>query len=213
MADVFVRLARDAGEALTNLKLQPLLYYAQGWHLADHGVPLFDDAIEGWFGGPVVPAVWTAFGVEGWEPIPADPDVSGVPAAVREFVREIWDGYGPLTEFESGDMAARERPWLRSRRGLTDDTADGHTPLSHAVMAAFFRAERFLNEAQEAEDAAAARTPPGPAAAPAAVTAGPGHNGAFCRSGTFGPTRRSRLTPSGRSTSSPRSTGSGRSAG
>ncbi len=35
-----------------------LLYYCQGWALAEFGAPLFDDEIEAWDNGPVVPAVW-----------------------------------------------------------------------------------------------------------------------------------------------------------
>ena len=34
------------GELMTNLKLQKMLYYQQGFHLAYFGTPLFDDEIE-----------------------------------------------------------------------------------------------------------------------------------------------------------------------
>lgn len=41
----------DAGDSLSNLKLQKLVYYAQGFHLALYGEPLFprgDSSVETW---------------------------------------------------------------------------------------------------------------------------------------------------------------------
>ena len=37
-----------------DVKLHKLLYYAQGWHLARTGRPLFPEAVEAWTDGPVV---------------------------------------------------------------------------------------------------------------------------------------------------------------
>jgi len=42
-------------------KAQKLLYYSQGVHLKLFGEPLFDDEIEAWEFGPVVPPVWRAW--------------------------------------------------------------------------------------------------------------------------------------------------------
>lgn len=44
--------------AVTNLKLQKLLYYAQGFHLAVYGEPLFEEEIQAWAHGPVIPSVY-----------------------------------------------------------------------------------------------------------------------------------------------------------
>ena len=51
-----IMMDSDGAEYISNLKLQKLLYYAQGTFLAVTGFPLFDDAIEAWTHGPVVPA-------------------------------------------------------------------------------------------------------------------------------------------------------------
>ena len=40
---------------LTPWKLQKLLYYAQGHHLAEFGDPLFKDDLIAWEQGPIVP--------------------------------------------------------------------------------------------------------------------------------------------------------------
>ena len=51
----------EHGDSVTNLKLQKLLYYMQGFHLAFFGVPFFNEAIEAWTYGPVVPVVFQEF--------------------------------------------------------------------------------------------------------------------------------------------------------
>jgi uncharacterized phage-associated protein len=55
----------NAGDLISNMKLQKLLYYQQGFHLAYFGKPLFEEDIEAWMYGPVVPSVYSHFKTEG----------------------------------------------------------------------------------------------------------------------------------------------------
>ena len=48
VASFFVSSFQKAGDPVTNLKLQKLLYYAQGWYLAFTQSPLFEERIEAW---------------------------------------------------------------------------------------------------------------------------------------------------------------------
>jgi uncharacterized phage-associated protein len=53
VARFFIDLAqhqneRNSGDLMTNLRLQKLLYFAQGWYLARFGKALFDEPIEAW---------------------------------------------------------------------------------------------------------------------------------------------------------------------
>ena len=88
MADVqdvarfFIGLARrqndlDHGGLMTNLRLQKPLYFAQGWHLARFGQPLFDASIGAWPYGPAVPEAYRAYKEYGREGISS----AGPPAA------------------------------------------------------------------------------------------------------------------------------------
>ena len=59
IAEYFLWKAHEEGqELLSNMKLQKLLYYAQGLHLALGFGPLFDDEIQAWTYGPVVADVY-----------------------------------------------------------------------------------------------------------------------------------------------------------
>ncbi len=70
--ELLKKAAEDGGgDLLTNMKLQKLLYYEQGFHLAYFNQPLFNEAIEAWQYGPVVPLVYEhykSFGRTGLEP-------------------------------------------------------------------------------------------------------------------------------------------------
>ena len=52
------KAAEGNQELMSNLKLQKMLYYEQGFHLAAFDTPLFDENIEAWMFGPVVPEVY-----------------------------------------------------------------------------------------------------------------------------------------------------------
>lgn len=51
----------DEGNNLSKLKLQKLLYYAQGYYLALYNEALFDEEIRAWEHGPVVKEVYDHF--------------------------------------------------------------------------------------------------------------------------------------------------------
>ncbi|MDO4384918.1 MAG: DUF4065 domain-containing protein [Clostridia bacterium] len=65
----------DAGDLMTNLRLQKLLYFAQGWHLARYGTPLFNANIEAWRHGPVVPEIYQQYKENGGRGIPCTEDM------------------------------------------------------------------------------------------------------------------------------------------
>jgi uncharacterized phage-associated protein len=59
VAEYFLSLTEpDAGDYMSNLKLQKLLYYAQGFHLAVFGQPFFEEPILSWHQGPVVEKIY-----------------------------------------------------------------------------------------------------------------------------------------------------------
>lgn len=57
IAKYFLALSNneESGELISNLKLQKLLHYAQGFYLALYDQPLFHEPIEAWAHGAVIP--------------------------------------------------------------------------------------------------------------------------------------------------------------
>jgi uncharacterized phage-associated protein len=60
VANRFIERNRAYPSELTYLKLEKLLYFAQGWYPAYHNVPPFEDPIEAWRYGPIVRSVYHA---------------------------------------------------------------------------------------------------------------------------------------------------------
>jgi uncharacterized phage-associated protein len=58
VAEWILWLAAQKGKKLSHMQLQKHLYYAQGYSLGMSGEALFDDRIEAWAHGPVVPEVF-----------------------------------------------------------------------------------------------------------------------------------------------------------
>lgn len=76
VAEFFIRVANQReDDQMTNLKLNKLLYYAQGVFLARTGVPLFSDSIEAWPFGPVVADVYHRYKECGRNPIQSNGDI------------------------------------------------------------------------------------------------------------------------------------------
>ena len=116
VADYFLGLVdEEAGDSLSNLKLQKLVYYAQGFHLALTGDPLFDDPIEAWEHGPVVPSLYRAFKCYGSGPIPPPDngiDLDCYPEEVRDLLDEVFQVYGQYSAWKLRNMTHVEPPWV-----------------------------------------------------------------------------------------------------
>jgi uncharacterized phage-associated protein len=66
VANFFIYLALECGdEQVTNMRLNKLLWYAQGHALATLGKPLFSEEFEAWQYGPVLPSIYHRYKVCG----------------------------------------------------------------------------------------------------------------------------------------------------
>jgi uncharacterized phage-associated protein len=118
---------------LTHLKVQKLLYYAQGLFLAYFDYPLFEDNIEAWRYGPVIQSIYHALhdykDEEILNPIQGYVIIDGVytlgiPKITFshddevKFINAFWDKYSKLD------------PWL-----LVNSTHKKNTPWSQVINA------------------------------------------------------------------------------
>lgn len=69
VANCILDLAERQSISISQLKLQKLLYFCQGWHLVDYGQPIILDDFEAWAYGPVVRSVRDQFRSFGRRPI------------------------------------------------------------------------------------------------------------------------------------------------
>jgi uncharacterized phage-associated protein len=139
----FVELgaAEDEPEMVSHLRLQKLLYYAQGWSLALRDRAMFQDEIEAWADGPVVRTVYRAACTPELSPVSAAAFPTSVPLSREDarFVARVWQSYKPYSAISLRDMTHSEAPWLDARDGL-DSHARSTRSISHSSMKAYFRA-------------------------------------------------------------------------
>jgi uncharacterized phage-associated protein len=109
---------RDAGDSITHLKLQKLVYYAQAWALALLGRPLFEEDFQAWAHGPVVPSLWHRFKDSGWEAIPAAEDATDFDLDEELLLRDVLVAYGEHSAKALEDLTHDEEPWKMARGGL-----------------------------------------------------------------------------------------------
>lgn len=141
IANYFLDRATEAGVEITPMKLQKLVYYAQGWHLAfdPEGRPLVSDKPQAWDFGPVFPSLYHEFKDFGNRPItrkavtPVDDDgnLTFVEPSIdqeakskrynAEFAKAIldrvFDSYGKLPAVRLSEMTHVEgSPWSMIRK-------------------------------------------------------------------------------------------------
>jgi len=69
IAFAFVKKGIDEGLFVTQMKLQKLVYFAQGVHLAKYHKPLINETFQAWMYGPVIPEIYQDFKLYGSRPI------------------------------------------------------------------------------------------------------------------------------------------------
>lgn len=122
--DVATYLLEKLGP-MTAMKLQKLVYYCQAWSLVWDERPMFDDPIEAWLNGPVVPKLYEMhrgrFMIE-CSDLKAK---GGNPDALNDDAKATADqvikGYGDKSAQWLSDLTHKEAPWRLARAGLGDD--------------------------------------------------------------------------------------------
>lgn len=110
-------------EGLTHLKLQKLLYYAQGISLAKTGNELFNDNIEAWEHGPVVKKVYNVFTTKGRNEItiedaPCDVEIIRkieLDSNARNILNLTYDNFAIYTAWQLRNMTHQSgTPWRKT---------------------------------------------------------------------------------------------------
>ena len=121
----------DVGEPMSNLKLQKLVYYAQGTYLAVHGEPLFNEQIEAWTHGPVVSELYHRFKQHGSDAIEFDEQIAldKYNDNAREVIDSVYSFFGQYSGWKLRNMTHAEPPWKETPAGGV---------IGHAAMKNYF---------------------------------------------------------------------------
>ncbi len=131
-------LEQAPGKKMSAIKLQKLVYYCQAWHLAWEGYPLFNEEIQAWANGPVVPALYERH--RGQLEVSADQHIGDAASLTADEARDVDDilpAYMDKKPFWLVELTHLERPW-REARG---NCPPGHVctnPINLATMAEYY---------------------------------------------------------------------------
>ena len=137
VANYLLELAENDGKPISPLKLQKLVYFAHGWHLAIKGEPLLTDCVEAWEWGPVIPDPYHEFKDFGngsinrratqWlmrqgkirvtQPTIDSCDDAEANESTKALLKKIWAVYGRFTAIQLSNMTHEDgSPWDRTRQ-------------------------------------------------------------------------------------------------
>lgn len=138
IANEFLKLE---GGPMNQMRLQKLVYIANGWNLAINGAPLTDARIEAWDGGPVYRSIWNHirdfgynvkgryFGANG-ERLKAD-----LSDAEKSVVQHVWKRYGTYSGIKLSQLTHQGgTPWSNAYFG-----SGRNSPLKQSEIQQHFR--------------------------------------------------------------------------
>ena len=105
---------QNDGDGISNLKLQKLVYYAQGFYAAiNNGKSLFDAPIEAWTHGPVVPELYHRYKEHGRDhlPVPDAFDASCLSNQEAALIEDVHKAFGQFSAWKLRNMTHEEQPW------------------------------------------------------------------------------------------------------
>ena len=143
--DVAKYILTKQGE-MTAMKLQKLVYYSQAWHAVWEEKPLFDEQIQAWINGPVVP---TLYDLHRGKFLVTSSDIcsSGVLLTddEKDSIDRVLSFYGDKSSQWLSDLTHSETPWISAREGLAPNER-GNREISVSSLAEYYEALQYVEK-------------------------------------------------------------------
>lgn len=141
---------QEEGDLMSNLKLQKLLYYVQGHHLALYDEPLFHEAIVAWQYGPVVAEVYELYKGYGQSaiPLPQNTNFDMLLASVTTLINDVYRKYGQYEATTLMRLTHREPPWRNTR---------SYDVIQHTELKSYFAGQELNHRKNTVDDATASK--------------------------------------------------------
>lgn len=116
IANFFLAQAKHEGLSFTNLKLQKVVYYAQALYLGVHEKVLFQDEIQAWEHGPVIPNLYKHFKEYKNKSIlfNEELDITKFDENLIEFLYFVYGKFGKMTTSALYKMVHKEPLYIKA---------------------------------------------------------------------------------------------------
>lgn len=112
---------KEAGDVITHLKVQKLLYFSEAWCQVLLDQELFIENIEAWAHGPVVREVFFQFSDAGWNPLSVTGDIIEFDSNVKDLLFQILATYGNESAKTLEALTHQDQPWKDARGQLAPE--------------------------------------------------------------------------------------------
>lgn len=123
---LLVLVDRKAGDAITHLKLQKLLYFTQGTSLALQGTLLFDEPLKAWGHGPVSSSVYSHYKIfeRNAIPQPAEMNFDIYDKTTKHLIYKVYKEYGEHSASYLRNISHAHTSWNKAFFNNEDKTID-----------------------------------------------------------------------------------------
>jgi uncharacterized phage-associated protein len=149
IAEWFVRYSSDElGAPVDPMSLEKLVYYAQAFHFALRGEPLFADELQAWKWGPVVSTVYKKYAGYGADPIilPLHGPTTSLSSGIEKFLTEVVDFFCRHTAINLSRATHMESPWIDAVH--SSDNTISQLSLKHFYSSLIEDGERALSRCE-----------------------------------------------------------------
>lgn len=124
---------------LTAMKLQKLVYYSQAWSLVWDEAPLFEESIEAWMNGPVIPSLYNLHSGKYYVTSNdiAIGNESNLTNNQKDTIDHVLEYYGDKSSKWLSDLTHMEEPWINARNGLSP-AERGNREITKSAMAEYY---------------------------------------------------------------------------
>ncbi|WP_131783195.1 Panacea domain-containing protein [Legionella gresilensis] len=135
--DVAKYILEKQGE-MTAMKLQKLVYYSQAWHAVWEEKPLFEEKIQAWVNGPVIPELYD---LHRGKFLITSSDIfttsNSLNKSEKDSIDSVLSFYGSKSSQWLSDLTHSEEPWIAARKGLAANER-GNKEITLQSMAEYY---------------------------------------------------------------------------
>lgn len=159
VANFVIEVAKKKGNPVTNLKLQKILFFLQGYFLSNYGAPLIDGSFSKWRYGPVEEKVYQSFKNYGATPInsefkeasidrgiiyvnPVRMNITELSDNLMSELKELVEKLINIEPWELVDITHRHSSWKNYEDEIHSFEAEDYT--NEEIESCFIDNEKFL---------------------------------------------------------------------
>lgn len=115
IADYVICYYENSGGLVSNLKLQKILYFLQAEYLVVKGKRLFEDEIEAWGCGPIIPSVYKEYSMFGSASIPGfNKTMPTISVDDILIINPILEKLRDMSSTYLTQITLHQTPWIRN---------------------------------------------------------------------------------------------------